>query len=321
MNWDSVPSSQINMNNSAAVNCIFSAIPFSINILFELLVDSRLTSMKIWDQPGEKIARILVAFVVICSDIPLVVNIFARGQLAVLCAQIVLFSSILLMNGNSETTGSEWVSIVPFVGSNTLLFLLFSTFTLSDSSTRGRIVLLVGSSCILAVVLWCEWLCVLRGVHNWQANVGRAVGKLRRAMWCDCAFFIHIVWTWALCIHFNVAPISVNNMITNLSYLQLIPILAVSLSTDLTLQEKASLTTSVVKSNRDFVRYVSHELRSHLSFLSFGLLQLRDWVSVDEQQSSLLADLLDQQCRCWMTSLSLIAFGTTPTSAPELWWM
>lgn len=217
----------------------------------------------------DKITRLLVLSILIISNLPLVFMTSSHIKLPLICSQTILFSSTLLMNGNCVLVPSRKLSRAPAIVSNIFWVLILSLLIAPNDSSRLA-ALLSATACIL--FLCCvEYLCIFQGMGHWQ-NVRR----MRRAIWFDVAFVLHLLAAWAICLRFCVSPAGRTDAMKALAYLQLVPIMATSLFSDAIGLEKTTVAALVSGANRNFVRYVSHELRSHLNFLAFGLTQLKD---------------------------------------------
>ena len=197
-------------------------------------------------------------------------------QLSLICGQIVIFSSIMLTSGNCDLVASNLFSIPTFLfaGNSMGWLVLLQAFAYSKGSIRST--LIISGSSLLALVSCIQCVCLIRGLVQWKEKFDANKCTIQKALWFDFASLLHTTITWAICIWFNTTSPSSTQIITSLSYVQLIPILAVSVFVDWSDRDTISLAETVFSGNRGFIRYVSHELRSHLSYLSFGLLQLRD---------------------------------------------
>lgn len=264
-------------SNAASINCLFATVPLMINVIADISFSKSVSCGGSWSWLlTDNSSRLMVAFTVLVSDIPLALCSCGNTQLGLVCGQSIILSSIMLENCNCGLSRQKCLSISScqhFLGTM-MMVMLFLPFSVSHRP--GQVGLLVFAGVLALLLISWQFVAIIRqGLGQWRNH-----GKSHRALWFHLAFFVHVVLIWAMCLRYMASPNRAVHLVQGLCYVQLIPVLGFSCFHDI-FQNKPSLATLVSNSNRDFVRFISHELRSHLSFLSFGLLHLKDGSSGD----------------------------------------
>lgn len=283
--------------NIGALSCIFGTIPSFLDLIAAEIAHGRHDL----DPKHQKEKRLRLSFLVanlICGAVLVssaIPSIFL--QLLVITFQCIFSSVYLLRNHEFEKSWCRLLLLMSNIAGIALCVPQMKyPFLLFGGLCQFGVLFFVGFRILSRILKVQQKLVAVQAAEN-STNESPPDGMM---LWQDYAYVIFILLVWIVKIYFTVCPqeSTISSMAIAFSFVQIFPVYSDFLVHKTSIQY-GSLTAKVVKLNREFVRFVSHELRSHVSHMSSGIQQLwEDAMLIQRDSSGILTELQESCIAC-----------------------